>query len=176
MTYKKKNKFLIIAAIVFLLAAYSLSIKKTIMLYQECKELTNKSDLATNAPVKIQELEKKLAETDTLLGKSQIRDGNTQQLLLGVVTNYCQTNDIVLREFPRAINNLDKDFSIETSVFVVEGDFIKLLRLIYQLEQKDKIGRIASAHFQAKKDYRTQTVSLLSTIYLQNIKKVEHEN
>jgi len=173
-TYKKKNKALLIAAIVALLLAYLLSIKKTIAVYGEAGRLEAQSELAANAPVKAAALQKQLMEIDNLLGVQE-QPGNVQQALLGVITGYCQENSTVLREFPRTVYNEEKDLIVETNVFTVEGSFAQLLKLVYLLEQESRIGKVSSARFFMKKDPVTHTTALNATIYLQNIKKPENE-
>ncbi len=109
---------------------------------------------------------------DHVLGTSQRADTNVQQQLLGIVTDYCQKRDVVLREFPKTIQKTQEDYLVETNIFTVEGDFIKLLELVYLLEQKSRIGKIASVNFLSKKDFKTKSLALTATIYLQNVKKV----
>lgn len=171
LSYKTKNKLLLAVIALFTIIVYSASVKKTITLHSECKELEGKVTIATDAPLQAAELEKKLAEIDRILGKQQHADNNTQQTLLGIISSYCQNNKTIVREIPKTIYSEQKDFLIETNIFQVEGSFSKLTELIYLLEQKYKIGKIASVHFQTKKDNQTNTIALLATIYLQNIKK-----
>lgn len=173
-TYKQKTRAVLIAGAIFLVLAYMLSIRKTIAVYREASLLESQSELAANAPTKAVELEKRLAEIDNLLGM-QPRAGNVQQALLGVITGYCKEHNTVLREFPKTVYNEEKDFMVETNVFTVEGNFFELLKLVYLLEQENRIGKISSARFFVKKDLKTHTTGLNATIYLQNIKKPEHE-
>ncbi len=167
---------LLIAAILFAVIIYSFAIKKTVLLYKEYSNLETQLKLAEDAPVRAIALEQKLAEMDHLLGDRQKEDANVQQTLLGVITNYCQNNNAILREFPKTIHAEEKDFLMETNVFVIEGGFSKLLRFVYLLEQKNKIGRIASLQFQTKRDYKTKSLSLTAMIYVQSIKKNTNEN
>jgi hypothetical protein len=62
---------------------------------------------------------------------------------------------------------------VETSMFVVEGNFSNLLNLIYILEQKHPVGRVSSVSFQSKRDLKTLQLTLSATIYVQSIKKIE---
>ena len=114
-------------------------------------------------------------ELNQILGGKQLTDTNTQQALLNVIANYCRDNKTVLREFPKAISKEKNDFVVETNFFTVEGDFVKLLSLVYLLEQKERIGRIASVFFQSKRDVRTKALSLSATIYVQNVKKIAND-
>ncbi len=158
------------------MAIYSFAIKRTISAYKDYKDLSAQVQLAKNAPLNAALLESKLAEMNFVLGNQQVNEINAQQNLLGAITNFCQANNVVLREFPKTINTEEKDFLLETNVFEIEGSFSKLLKFIYLLEQKNKVGRIASVSFKTKKDYKTKSISLSATLYVQNIKNSRNED
>jgi len=172
LTYKKKNGLLLAGSICFFIIVYFMAIKKTVILYNECSKLTNQEQLGANAPQKIALLEKQLISIENIIGNQVNPEIDNQQLLLEFLTNYCEKQNITLKEFPKPIVAGDKDFIVETNIFVVEGNFIKLLNLIYSLEQKQKIGNIASIHFKTKKNYKTKRMALTVTVYLQNIKHI----
>ena len=175
LTYKKKNRFLLIGVISFLFISYYLSFGKTISLYRENSGMKEQLAGIADASVKADALQKKITELNRMLGGKQLTDTNAQQALLNVITVYCRDNKTVLREFPKAILKEKNDFIVETNFFTVEGDFVKLLSLVYLLEQKERIGRIASVIFQSKRDVRTKALSLSSTIYVQNVKKTAND-
>jgi len=108
---------------------------------------------------------------DEKIGDNNLKGQNTAQTLLELVTNYCKNNHAVLREFPETNTNNQEGLMIETNRFVVEGNFSALLNLVYLLEQKNKLGKISSAVYQVKKDFKTKNKMLIVTIYLQNVKK-----
>ena len=112
---------------------------------------------------------------DTKIGNQHKKGQNTAQELLEFVTNYCQTNRAVLREFPETILADQGNLLIENNWFVVEGEFSTLINLVYTLEQKVKLGKVTSARYQLKKDLKSKQMALTTTIYIQNVKKNEHE-
>ena len=173
LTYKKKNQFLLIGTVLFLFIAYYLAFGKTILLYRQCSSMKQQLSTLSDAPNRYSALEKKLSELDQMLGGRQLSDTNTQQVLLNAITNYCQSSKTILREFPKAISKKENEYMVETNFFTVEGSFVKLLNLVYLLEQKERIGRLASVMFQAKQDVRTKVLSLNATIYVQNVKKIK---
>lgn len=175
LSYKKKNLLLLAATLVFIFTGYELSIKKTWTTYEDCKVSENQLQQAFNAPQKIERLEKKLISIDNIIGISRKDSNSLQESLLGIVSAYCQQNNITLKEFPKAISTREKDLLVETNVFVVQGGFAKLLKLVFQLEQKYKIGKLASVDFHSKKNMETKNTTLTETIYLRNIKKVRNE-
>jgi len=172
LTYRKKNKWLVVGLILFAFFSYKMAFQNTISVYSDVQKLEAQLRLAQDAPQKVNQLRQQMMSIDHVLGTSQRADTNVQQQLLGIVTDYCQKRDVVLREFPKTIQKTQEDYLVETNIFTVEGDFIKLLELVYLLEQKSRIGKIASVNFLSKKDFKTKSLALTATIYLQNVKKV----
>ena len=175
LTYKKKNQLMGIASVLLLFLFYWVDFADTIALHSEVNVLEKQIQLANDAPQRVVLMQNKLAELDLLPGLKQNADTSIQQELLGIVTGYCQKNGIVLREFPKTIVSQEGDYRVETNIFTVEGGFTKLLQLVYSLEQKNRIGKVASVLYNSKKDIRTKTLSLTASVYLQNIKKAHHE-
>jgi hypothetical protein len=73
-----------------------------------------------------------------------------------------------LREFLLPIRYHQQEWLVETHPFTVEGNFIAIVQLLDHL-RKNVPGKIVSADIHSKKDNKTKTVSLLVTIYVQNI-------
>lgn len=174
LTYKKKNQLLLVVAVFTLYLIYVFAIKKTITSYNEFNKAESQIELAANAPLMAAQLEKKLLQMDSKIGKQNINGQNTEQALLELITNYCQNNHAILREFPETTVAQQGNLFIETNLFVVEGDFASLITLVYLLEQKNKLGKIASVRYQLKKDFKTKEMALTAAIYLQNVKQ-QHE-
>ena len=174
LTYKKKNQLLIVVSVLALYLIYAFAVKKTIAIYSEYNTAENQIELAANAPAMAAQLESQLLQMDSKIGKQNINGQNTEQALLELITNYCQNNHAVLREFPETTIAKQGDLFIETNLFVVEGEFASLINLVYILEQKTKLGKIASVRYQLKKDFKTKDKTLTAAIYLQNVKQ-QHE-
>ena len=174
LSYSQKNRLLLVAGIIFLFIVYILGIKRTLVKYEECSELEKKTNLAISARAELSLLEKKFSameeRTENYAGK------NVQQSLLGIVSKYCNENGVIVKDFSQPVISVSKDVTIETNWFVVEGSFTKALRLVYDLEQLNKLGRVASVDFALRKNYSTKSNSLTTTIYIQNIKKENNEN
>lgn len=173
LTYKKKNQLLIIVSVLALYLVYAFAVKKTITTYSEYTKAEEQIGLAANAPVMAAQLENQLFQMDSKIGKQNINGQNTEQALLELITNYCQNNHAVLREFPETTIAKQGDMFIETNLFVVEGEFASLINLVYILEQKNRLGKIASVRYQLKKDFKTKEMTLTAAIYLQNVKQHE---
>ena len=174
-SYRNKNKYLLIFIFSGLFLIYFFAIKKTITCAGECSYIENRLNSAPGISEKTAALLTKLKEFDKLMMIREDSSFTVQQELLGVVTKYCQTNQTILRDFPKSRIQKKNEFVIETNTFVLEGSFIKLLELVYLLEQKERIGKIASIDFKSAKDLRTKGMALSASIYLQKIKKSSHE-
>ena len=175
MTYKKKNRLLIVVAILLVFISYNFAIKKTLVAKNDYSVAEEQIALASNAPMLAAQLEKELIQMNDKIGADSLKGKNPGQKLLELVTDYCQTNQAVLREFPEATVTEQEKLTVETNLFIVEGNFSTLINLVYLLEQKSKLGKVASVHYQLKKDLKSKQMVLVATTYLQNVKKKENE-
>lgn len=176
LSYKKKNLLLVIASVVVLLMIYSFAIKRTISAYTQFSENKEKMEQAANAPMMAEQLEKELIRMETKIGNHNTKNTNIDEALLSLLTDYCQSNQAVLREFPQTTYTQDGELEIETNQFMIGGNFSTLIKLVYLLEQKYNLGKIVAVNYQLKKDFKTKEMQLTSTVFLQNIKKKNHEN
>jgi len=88
-----------------------------------------------------------------------------------MVTSYCKDKPLLLKEFPKTVLKETDGFLVELNYFTVEGDFKNLLNLVYTLEQKVKVGKVASVNFMIKENIKTKRNELTATIYIQNLKQ-----
>ncbi|OFX36398.1 MAG: hypothetical protein A2X08_14930 [Bacteroidetes bacterium GWA2_32_17] len=174
-TYNKKVKLLAIGVVVMLFLSYYLSFRKTINIYMECSEYKNQLKNIQTAPSEILNVEQQLASIERSVGMNPDTSTDFQKILLEKVSEYCQKNNVVLTEFPETIYFKNQDFEVETNQVVIEGNFIKILTLVYNLEQKFRLGKIVSLRFASQKDYKTGSIKLFATLYFQNFKKVRNE-
>jgi hypothetical protein len=173
-SYKTKNRLLLAGVILLIVVAYNAAFKESIALYNETAGLEIQLQTANDAPVKIALLKKENERMDMLLGKEN-NSAELQQSLLIFITNYCKENNLILEDFPKPLLNSDKGMLVETNTFIVQGGFNKLLQLDYLFEQKLKIGKVASVHYHANRNYDTKKSNLTVTLYIQNIKRNSHE-
>jgi hypothetical protein len=166
-TYKKRNRLFAAAGVLLAFLIYQYSIRNTLELRAECVALALSVDSSANAPARMKivqqemdELNKNLAGCDSLT--------SLHELLLGEVTAYCGKNDITLRDFSPVVSYKKDNWLVETHPVTVEGRYIPILQLIHSLEKEQK-GKVISVDFISKKDIRTQKLSLLATIYIQNV-------
>lgn len=174
-TYRRKNRSLLFAFGLFLIISYFLSIKNTLLLFQENGTLKEQLAMAAGSPVKVHEYENKISSLNLRLVHFVKTDSFSQQILLEMVSNFCQKNKITLREFPKPLINDENGYLIETTMISAEGTYIQLLKLVYELEQTQKAGKIASLQFKKVNDLRQKRTFLEVFIQLQNIKSTNHE-
>lgn len=175
LTYRKKNKLLLLISVAVLFLIYTLSISKTIAAYSDYNASKVKVESAKNAPEQARQLEKQLLEMNSKIGRKETVGEDIVQSLLELVTNYCQDNQAVLREFPEGTIANNGDLFINTNPIVVEGSFSTLVKLVYLLEQKVDLGKIASVKYALVKDRKSKEIALTATIYIQNIKKRKND-
>ncbi len=130
----------------------------------------------SNAPEKIQSIMNRLGTIEQSIGSNAKNDAGFQEKLLGKISSYCQEQKIILREFPQTHWYEQQDYTVETYTVVLEGSYIKLLKLLNMLES-EHYGKITSVKFESQKDYISNITKLTATIYLQNIKNnKKHES
>lgn len=176
LTYKQKNKFLIIGSIAFFILSYFVAISKTVDQVSQHFELQEKAELSKKAPEEIKRYKEELQHIEQIFGNNTEDEFLFQDSLLAFVTPFCEHNGILVRSFPAPHKINASGFEIQTTVFVVEGSFIKLLRLVYELEQKHKVGRLAAVDFESEENKKTKQLRLKATLYLQNFKKLSENS
>jgi hypothetical protein len=172
LTYQQKNKFLIAGAILFLVLAYVLTLSTTKEMFFKNLKLQEDVERSLNAPAQIIKYKEELSKTKQIFGNNTDDEFKFQDTLLTFVTPYCDVNNVLLREFPAPHKMQSGGFEVQTTVFTVEGTFHKLLRLVYELEQKHRVGRIAGVKFFSEENRKTKELRLRAQIYVQNFKNV----
>jgi hypothetical protein len=167
LTGKQKNKLLLIGTFLGLWSVYAFAIRNTMDARYECNVLQQQIDSAANAPSRLAHLKQELRQLETITGSNDTTN-SLHEHLLGIVTNYCQENNITLRDFASPIRYAQQEWMVETHPIILEGSYIALLKFVQKLEQ-EKAGKVISVDFNSRRDNKTQSLSLTVTIYVQNI-------
>ena len=175
LTYQQRLLYVLIAGGIFSIVLYNMAIADTVNLAIENADLEQQIAKSQDAPQQIQHLKKKLQQIEQLVGNTDETDIDIHQVLLEAVTGYVQQHGLVLKDFPRPYETIDKGYITKTAKVTVEGDFINLLKLVYFLENNYKVGKVVALDFMATKELRTQKRRLNTIIYLQNVKAQDHE-
>lgn len=173
--YKQKIYLLSGIIFIFLIISYNMAFKKTILLGRQCKEFKEKLENIQTAPQKIHSLKKEIACLDNIIGNTN-DTVHIQDAILESITSYCKNNTLTLKELPKTHTITDKDYLVETCKLVVEGSFANILKLIFLFETSYNIGKVASVNFELINLRTRGRPSLETTIFIQNIRLIHHEN
>ncbi len=168
-----KLKLMALLIIVFAYLSYDLAIKNTIVSYRACNSYLVKISAAQDAPAQMQKINEELESINVNINTPL--NINFQELLLKKVTDFSLERNIILRELPEPHSYKEQDFLVETNKIVVEGNFIDLLTLMFEMEKEFNFSKIAGVVFASKKDQKTERIRLTLTIYYQNIKIIKDE-
>jgi hypothetical protein len=170
LTYKKKNQLLILTGLLALLIIYWFLISPNLNRSSLNKKYRSEIAKAEQAPALIKSLREELTTMNSFMEAYVSDSAGDEDRFVEVITNFCQKNNVTLKELPKVVETEEQKFTVQTRVVIAEGSYNDLLRLIYQLEKKEKVGRIVSTQFKSYTNNKTKKLTLSLTIYLQNLK------
>ena len=159
----------------FAVVAYLTTISTTIKLYQDNTTMETKIGKAENAPMGIAAMRKSLEGLNEKLNHYLIDTTKDQEHTLEMVSEFCTKKSLIVKELPQRKTTSEKNFTIITSTLKIEGNYINLLKLLYELEHFQKLGRVSSVSWKSSIDSKTKKTILIMSVYLQNI-MVNNEN
>lgn len=168
-TYLSKVKILLFIALVLLYFVYAGAIKKTSNINRQYKQLLQKSEAIIQSNDEIIHLQNKINDIENLIGRNIFLDRSIHELILQSIGKYCYRNNISIREFPAAILYQQGEYIVETHKIVLQGRYIPLLRMVYELEQNTHLAKIVSVNFYTAHNRKKQKDELYVEMYLQNI-------
>lgn len=154
--------------LVLLVIAYQFSFKKTIGLKTRLSELKEQDDVFNSMTQNKVLVQQKLAHYDSILQEHKISvESSFQNNLLRSITEYSKSNDLKIINFKDPhLNTLSNGAIEQTYEFTVQSDFVTILKLIHQLEIKNKLGKITSVSYLKKKELRSRKQLLQCTVML----------
>jgi hypothetical protein len=155
--------------LISLFLVYHIAVKSTVDLRSVCKEMELKIDSVRQAPVEIKMIENRLSELNKVISNRGNDETDFHEALLVDISNYCDVNGLVIKNYPESHLVHSEKYIVETDAITIEGNFTKLLKLIYMLETENKNGHLASIKFESIPDHRNNIYKLNLTIYEQNI-------
>lgn len=173
-TYRQRNIGLLAVFLLSCLLVYQLALKQTVELAAACSAKETELETAQDAPQRIALLKAQRQAIENVLGDAD-HTMDFQQRLLETVSDFCRDQKLTLSDFPNAVAVVEKGYRIETNAVSVQGSFNKLVRLVYELEQKHHMGKIAAVEFATGRVSRNKPAILTATIYVQNVKKISNE-
>lgn len=166
-SYKQHNIALGVVAFLVFFLVYKGSISRTIKYAQANKSLKTNIERAASAPAEIAQLQTQLAG----MQQSALKPYDREKLL-EVVTTFCRDNKVLVKTFPQAQLTKQNDSQIVTNKIVVEGSYNSIVKLVYLLEQQEKLGSVSSLIFTTHKDRVSKKILLHATIIFRNLKDV----
>lgn len=172
MNLKQKNIALLSTFLVLLWATYHFSISKTIEAKKKYYSLSEQKDLMSNVNEQILYLNQQNVFLDSILGKNKITtESSFQNNLLSLLNSFTTDNKLKIISFNEPHTYNRDDAVLQTFSFTVKGSFNMILQLIHTLENYGNYGKLVSVNFDKKKNYKTNSVYLECSIYLQRIEE-----
>mgnify|MGYP006863439214 FL=1 len=168
---KKKVVYTSLITVLILIVSYQFSFKKTILLFNEYKLMLDERSNAHNLPDKLLKLQNELDNIAGTIESSNGEVSNKRNLIINRVSNFCDSNSLIVSELTPSLIKVENTFTIETNTIVTEGSFTNLVKLLNNLEQEKSFGKVISVRFATYLNRKTKKKNLFSEIYIQNITK-----
>lgn len=168
MNSKTKNIILITGFLFVLWFAYQFAFTKTIAVKKEYRQLQTQKELFTNIPKQLALLNEKNEYYQKQLKKYQLSETSLQNSLLKNINAWGEEYKYKVTDFKQPHVFKASNLTKNTYRLTLEGDYIPLLKALYQLEQKSKFGEVLHVNFIKKKNYRLNKYYLQAEIMIQN--------
>lgn len=174
LSWKKKNRLLLAAALLFAWIIYSAAISRTLELRTTCVNLQNEIDSAQGAPEQIAALQAELNSLNAFsaLSDSAANDSTMHEQLLDDVALYCSTHNVVLRGYAPPVRYRRDNWIVETHAVTVEAGYVEIVKMLDHLRNFPS-ARIVATDIHTEKDNKNRKTALLATIYIQNISIIQ---
>ena len=174
---KLKVKYLIAGVFFGLALVYFLAINKTIVLYGQNRKMKIEMAKLKGAPKKIKNYERQLASIEESFQTISPKEETAYlDRLLEIISNFCSHNKLIIKNFPQAKRYIENEFEIIHHELLVQGGYKDIVRLIYHLEQEERICKVVSTYFYKEKDLKTKQEFLITKIEMQNLIQNEQQN
>lgn len=172
-SYKKKCYMLLIGSFTLVILSYQLSLRKTIYYYTSNKTNKNKVAMLKDAPEQLYFLKQKQVLMNSSLGYVGSANVLTQEYLLDFISKFADNTSLFIKSMPKATIEDKNGYQLETNIIELQGNFHDMVSLIYLIEHKNKISKVASANFSINKNFQNQKQYLTVQLFLQNINLIQ---
>ena len=170
MNLKQKNIALFLGFIFSLWIAHLLSFSKTLELKKQHGTLKEEALLFENGAQKLLQLKQENHYYDSIFKSKKISTSRSfQNNLLSVINSFADSAMIKVVSFENPHKFQQEGSEVLTYAFTVQGNFNQITRLIYQLEQRYKLGKIISINYVKKRNYRKRLEYLECDVLLQQV-------
>jgi hypothetical protein len=172
---EKYKLYLIVAGIILAsIIAYRVAIKSTVMVMKDYRELKQKAAEAEDISSRCAALQKQL----TILNRSYFDAAkgidDTHNIFLDKLGRLAATYNATVTEYPAQHSYRASSVQVETHIAVLQGNFSDLLKVLYELEVNERIGRLVSVEYFTETNRKTKIRSLYMRIYIQNYRNKEN--
>jgi len=170
MEKNKKRFYILIGGVVLLIIlSYKFTISKTFALRKEYRSAKIDKGISMNVSKKLQVLHLKQSHYDSILSQFNLRETSMENNLLRSINTQSELLNVRLREFnsPHVVE--DKSSRFSTYHFTLEGSFVNILRLLYEMEKDGVYGEITHLEFIKQKDFRSKKTLLTAKVFIQTI-------
>ncbi|HMR84489.1 MAG TPA: hypothetical protein PKE30_15205 [Niabella sp.] len=166
--YRSKWHLLLWSVLPLFIICYLLAFKKTFRTISEFHNNKEKAQLSLLRKDSVAIYDLKLAAVNGWKKKYTLDSTVMDAQVIATMNLSCNELGLNFKEYkPLGLSAQN----VWTRRVVVQGDFKSVLKLIYELEQVNKICRIASLDFQKKKTERGEDFELNCAFYVQNVIK-----
>ena len=172
---KYKLYLLLGGFILILIIAYNVAIKSTISTIREYRELKQKSTEAADLPAQCAALQNQLKHLNRLYFDAVKGIDDTHEIFLNKLGRLAAQYNAAVIDYPAEHNFEASSVRIETHIAVLKGDFSDLLKVLYELEVNERIGRLVSVEYYTEINRKTKVRSLFMRIYIQNYRNKNND-
>ena len=168
---KSKYKFFLLMgiAVLLLVLSYFGAISKTLSVRSNYLKLKTESLSNANITQQLQLLASKEAHYDSLIEKMNLSDSSLENDLLKVLNQEIAHEDLKLKTFNAPHRFTNGTASYTTISFSLEGGFVPILKVLYELENTAAFGQILHLEFAKEVDHRSRKTSLIAKVLLQYV-------
>lgn len=169
MKLDNRNKVLIAACLVLLVATYKLALSKTLAAQKEYSTLKSKSIRAGDIPERLALLTQKERYYDSIMRQMDLGDTSFQNNLLRTINEQAKIRNVKVMDFNPPHVHTVNDNTLLTHSLILNGGYTHILQVIHMLERKGSFGNIVHMDFEKQKDYRKRKAFLEATIFVQHV-------
>jgi hypothetical protein len=172
LNYSKKNIILVLTSVICLLFIYKKVISKTLVLANEINFSETTLLNLSQIPTEIKSINNQLSIIDKNIGNLNLSPEELQQTLLDKFSVSCLKNNSEINYFSEPHETKQNNYRLITSEVSIKGDFVSILKTIYDAELNFEQAKIVSVNFFLKLNIKTKNKELYAKIYFQYIKRV----
>ena len=168
MNLNKKNKILLGGFGIALYCCYAFAISNTIQYYREYQSKNQLITDNTTTPKLNYQLHQKENQLDIMLSQYKVSTSESfQNDLLKQLNNYAATYHLKIVDFKEPHIVADKNSSLSSYIFSLEGSYNGSLSLLNKIENNPNLGSIKHLNFIKKRDFKTNVDHLFVEVILQ---------